>query len=197
MISCVAAMSHPYVAPPTRNSSVGERTASGIDAVEAKEVERVGNRSFSDGDIWTSGDDERAVQLLRQRRAEIDRFSSHRMTEDQPRRMQKVSTQREPHQLAASASAVSIITDDRMPDRGEVYSDLMRASRKEVSPKQISGIETREPCEIRPRRPSSTDDCHALSVSRIAGDRLFDGHPFFGDMTPGERGVSPNDLPRL
>src|SRR5690349_12540352 len=178
MTSCVASMSHPYVDPPTRNSSVGARVASGIDAVEAKELERVG---VSDGDIGTSGDDDRAMQLFRQRRAEIDRFSSHRMTEDQPRRVQKVSARREPHQLAAATTAVRVVAHDRMSDRGEMYSDLMRASRKEMSPKQIGGVEAREPSEVSPRRPSTTDDCHALSVSRIACNRLFDCDPLFGE----------------
>src|SRR5436190_2236112 len=77
MISCVASMSHPYVAPRTRNSSVGARVASGIDAVEAKELERV---DISDGNVRTSGDHERAMQLFRQGRAEIDGCSSHGMT---------------------------------------------------------------------------------------------------------------------
>ena len=93
------------------------------------------------------------------------------MTEDQPRRMQEMSTRSESHQLAPPAPAVRIVTNDRMPDRREMYPDLMCAPRKEMRPQQIRGVEAREPREICPRRPSGTDDCHALSVSRIASDR--------------------------
>ena len=101
------------------------------------------------------------------------------MTKDQPRRMQEVTARWKTHQLAPPASAVSIVPDDRMPDLREMNTDLMRASRIEMRPEQIGGIEAREPGQIRPGRPSSTDDCHALSVSRVAGDRTLDRNAFF------------------
>ena len=55
---------------------------------------------------------------------------------------------------------------------------------KQVRPQQIRGVEAREPGEIRPRRPSSTDDCHALSVSRIARDRPLDREPLLREVSP-------------
>jgi hypothetical protein len=89
--------------------------------------------------------------------------------------MEEVPAWWKSEQLASSAAAVRIVAHNRMSDRGEMYPDLMRASREEMCSQEIRGIEARKPREIRPRRPSSTDDCHPLSVSRIAGDRPLDG----------------------
>src|SRR5215213_9628673 len=119
------------------------------------------------------------------------------MTKDQPRRVQEMTTRRKPHQLATTATAVSIVSNDRMPDRGEMYSDLMRASREEMSAKQIGGVEARKPGEVCPGRPSCTDDCHALSVSRIPSDRFFDRHSVLRQMPPRQRRIPPRYLSRL
>ena len=59
-------------------------TVLGIDAVEAKEVERING---GERDVGAGGDHERVMQIVRQRRAQVDRFSRHRMTKDQPRRV--------------------------------------------------------------------------------------------------------------
>src|SRR5215217_350695 len=78
-----------------------------------------------------------------------------------------------------------------------MYSDLMRASRKKMSAEQIGGVEARKPGEVSPCRPSSTDDCHALSVSRIPRDWLFDRDSVVRQVAPRQRRIPPNDLPRL
>src|SRR5947208_12505497 len=84
-----------------------------------------------------------------------------------------------------------------MPDRGEMDTNLMCAPGVQVRAQQVSRIEARQPGEVRPRRPSSTDDRHALSVSRIASDRLVDGDAVFGDVAPRQRRVATYDTPRL
>src|SRR5215831_6287150 len=92
----------------------------------------------------------------------------------------------EPHELAATAPAVRIVPNDRMADRGEMYSDLVCAPGKQVRPQQVPGVEAREPREVRPRRPSATDDCHALSVSRISSDRPIDRDPLVSQVSPAQ-----------
>src|SRR6185437_6831431 len=98
-----------------------------------------------------------------------------RVAEDQPRCMQEVPARRKSHQLARPATAVGVVADHRMTDGGEMHADLVRTSRVEMRAQQIRGIEASKPCEISSCRPSATDDCHALSVSRIPGDRPLDG----------------------
>jgi len=82
--SCALMTLEPYKSRPTRKSSVGNVGASGICAVESKEVERVG---IDERHVWSSGCNERAMQLVRQRRAQIHRLPRNRVTEDQPGRM--------------------------------------------------------------------------------------------------------------
>ena len=55
-------------------------------------------------------------------------------------------------------------------------------------------VEAGEPHEVRPRRPSRTDDRHALSVSRIARDRLVHRDPVAVEVPPAQRGVPADDL---
>src|SRR2546430_2065178 len=119
------------------------------------------------------------------------------MPELQPGGGPEVATPGELAEPAPSASAVRIITHDRMPDRGEMDTNLMCAPSVQVRAQQVSRIEARQPGEVRPRRPSSTDDRHALSVSRIASDRLVDSDSVFGDVAPRQRRVATYDAPRL
>ena len=74
-----------------------------------------------------------------------------------------------------TASAVHVIPHHRMSHRREMYADLMRAPGVQVRAQQVDRLEPRQSHEIRLRRSSGSDDCHALSVSRIARDRLVDG----------------------
>src|SRR6185437_244313 len=196
MISWVSPMSQPYSDSPTRKSSVGEiesSTGSGIDAVEAKEVQRV---RVGDRDVGTGGGHERSVQILRQRRAKVDRVPSDRVAKHQPRRVQEVTARWQPHQPASPAPAVGVVAHDRMADRSEVHPDLVRAPGVQMRPREIGGVEACEPDEISPRRPSSTDDRHALSVSRISGNWSLDREPILPQMSPREDRVPPTDAPR-
>ena len=84
-----------------------------------------------------------------------------------------------------------------MSDRGEVHADLVCAPGVQVRPQQVSGIEARQPGEVRPRRPSSTDDRHARSVSRVTSDRLVDREAILTHVPPCERCIATNDAPRL
>ena len=126
--------------------------------------------------------------------AKLHRFPGHRMPEAQPRRMQEMSPRRERNQPPAAASAVGVVADDRMADRREMHADLMRAPGVQVRPQQVHGIEAREPHEVRSCRPSGTDDRHALSVSRVARDRLVDRDPVAVEVSPAQRRVPPDDL---
>ena len=119
------------------------------------------------------------------------------MTKDEPRRMQEVPARREPNQLAPAAASVRVVANDRVPDRSEMHSDLVGAPSVQVRAQQVRGVEAGQPIEIRPCRSSTIDDCHTLSVSRIAGDRLLDGQPVAADMSPGERSVAAGDRPAL
>src|SRR5205085_11161358 len=78
-----------------------------------------------------------------------------------------------------------------------MHANLMRAPGVEVRPQQIGGIEARQPGEVRPRRPSHTDDCHPLSVSRVTSDRLLDRDALLAQVPPGERRIATNDASRL
>src|ERR1700754_3898445 len=78
MISCAELMSHPYTPSPTRKSSVGDAAMSGVDVVESKEVQRVG---LVDRYGVAGGGDDRAVQLFRQGRTQIDQVTRDRMPE--------------------------------------------------------------------------------------------------------------------
>src|SRR6185437_184172 len=133
-ISRASRTSQPYSVVPTRNSSVGSVSNSGVDSVEAKELERVG---VGERDIGTGSRDERVVQLLRQRRSQIDQLPVSRVAEDQPGRVQEVAARWKSHQLARAAAAVRVVAHDRMSDRGEMHANLVRTSGEQVRTKQI------------------------------------------------------------
>src|SRR4051812_46132136 len=93
----------------------------------------------------------------------------------------------------STASTVHVIPHHRVSHRCEMYADLMRATGVEVRTQQVDRLEPRQSHEIRLRRSSCSDDCHALSVSRIAGQRLVDGETVDVDVPPRERGVAAHD----
>ncbi len=107
--------------------------------------------------------------------------------------MQKMAPYRKTNQPTPSASAVYVIANDWMADRGEMYPDLMRAPGVQLGAQQVHGIEARQPSEVSPGRPPSTDDCHALSVSRIPSYWSVDSDPVMGEMSPAQCGVSAGD----
>src|SRR6266567_6268077 len=78
-----------------------------------------------------------------------------------------------------------------------MHTNLVRASREEMRPQEIDGFEAREPGQICPCRPSTTDDRHARSVSWIAADRPLDRQAILSQVPPRQHGVPPGDLARL
>jgi hypothetical protein len=167
---------------------------SGVDAIEVKAIEWIWVCGYWAG---ARGGSECPAKLFRQRRSQINQLPGDRVAEDQPSRVQEVTSCRQVHQLATSATAISVVTNDRMADRRDVHPDLMRAPGMKVRPQKVDGVEAREPSEICPRRPSCRDDCHALSVSRIAGNWAVDRDPVLGEVTPGQRGIPADDLAGL
>ena len=138
---------------------------SGRVSIEVKMDQGIGVERWS---VGTGGNRQSLAKLFRQRRPEIDRGIRNRMPKDEPGRMQKVPARWKSDQLASSSTAVGVVADDRMADRRQVHPDLMCASRMEMRPQQVDGIEARKPSQICPSRPTSIDDCHARSVSRIS-----------------------------
>src|ERR1700712_2739609 len=101
--------------------------------------------------------------------------------------MEEMPVLRQLDEPPTTASTVHVIPHHRVSHRCEMYADLMRATGVEVRTQQVNRLEPGQSHEIRLRRSSGSDDCHALSVSRIAGDRLVDGQTVAGDVSPRER----------
>src|SRR5258706_13803606 len=64
-------------------------------------------------------------------------------------------------------------------------SDLVTPSGMEMVTKKCPRIEPSKAYEVGLGRPTLIDDCHALPVSRVAGDRLVDRESIGGEETPG------------
>jgi len=107
---------------------------SGVDAVEAKAIEWVW---VCGAWVGAGGDSESPAKLFRQRRAQIHQIPGDRVPENQPGRVQEMTSRRESQQLATSATAVSVVTNDRMADRRDVHSDLVRAPGVKVRPQKV------------------------------------------------------------
>ena len=118
------------------------------------------------------------------------------MREDQPRRVQKLSSRWKRHEPSGSAAAVRVVAHYRMADRREVDANLMRATRVQVRAQKIRRVEPSKPHEVRPRSSPSTDDCHTLSVSRVTSDRTVDCQTVLIEMPPREHRVSADDPSR-
>lgn len=118
------------------------------------------------------------------------------MREDQPRRVQELSTRWKRYQPPRPAPAVRIVPHYRMTDRREVDANLMRATRVQVCAQKIRRVEPGEPHEVSPCSSSSTDDCHALSVSRVTCDGTVDRQSILIEMSPGENRIPADDAPR-
>src|SRR6188768_1925017 len=107
--------------------------------------------------------------------------------------MQKMSLARQCDELTPATSAIRVVTHDGMTHGGKMYANLVCPAGVEMSAQEVHGVEPREPHEIRSRRSPCTDDCHALSVSRIPGDRLIHRKALVVQVAPGERGVAAHD----
>src|SRR5688572_33211701 len=106
------------------------------------------------------------------------------MNEREPRRMQKMPTGRKPGDSPSSTSAVGVVTDNRVSDRREMNANLVGPPCVQMSAQQVSRSKAGEPDKIRLRLPSATDDCHTLSVSRVARERFFDGKCVAVEVSP-------------
>ena len=136
---------------------------------------------------------QRASQILRQRRAEIERFGGHRVVEREPCRVEEVAFGRKSGHTTSSAAAIYVIAHDRMADRREMNADLVSPSGMEMGTKKIPRIEPSKACDVGLGRPTLNDDRHALPVSWIACYWLVDRERVRPQVTPDHHCVSPGD----
>ena len=108
------------------------------------------------------------MQIVWQRRAEFHVLARNRMVELKPCRVQEVPFWRKHRQASPAAAAVRVVTDNRVADRCEMHPDLVRSPSKKVRPQEIGAGEASKSEKIRACMLSCSDDCHTLSVSRIA-----------------------------
>src|SRR5947207_3029079 len=87
-------------------------------------------------------------------------------------------------QTTSSAPSIHVIAHDRMADRREMNADLVSPSGMEMGTKKVPRIEPSKAYDVGLGRPTLIDDCHALPVSWIAGDRLVDREGVRGQVTP-------------
>ena len=85
-----------------------------------------------------------------------------------PCSVQEVPFGRKPSQTSSATAAVCIVPDNRMSNRREMHPDLMRPTSVQMRTQKVSAGEARKPAEIRACVLPRTDDCHTLSVSRVA-----------------------------
>ena len=108
------------------------------------------------------------MEVVRQRRAKFHVLAGDRMVELKPCRVQEVPLWRKHRQAPPTAAAVRVVTNNRVADRSEVHPDLVRSPGEKVRPQEISTGEASKSEKIRACMLSCGDDCHSLSVSRIA-----------------------------
>src|SRR5215210_5965664 len=113
------------------------------------------------------------------------------MCELEPRRMQKMPTGWKPGDSPSSTAAVSVVTNNRVSDRREMNANLMGPPCVQMSAQQVSRTKAGQPDKVRLRLPSGTDDCHTLSVSRVAGDGLVHRKRVTREVTPDHHRVPP------
>src|SRR5438067_6347890 len=167
-------------------SSGGRATASLIKAKCHQWVDSCRESVFA-GDY-----SKRTLQVLGQRRPEIERLARHWVTECEPGRVEEVPLGRKSGQTTSSAPAIRVIAHDRMADRREMNADLVSPSGMEMGTKKVPRIEPSKACDVGLGRPTLIDDCHALPVSWIAGDRLVDRERIRRQVPPGHDRIAPD-----
>src|SRR5215217_2238010 len=75
-------------------------------------------------------------------------------------------------------------------------SNLMGSPRVQMRTQQVSRSKAGKTHEVRLCLPAVIDDCHALSVSRISRERLFDGEEVIIEMPPDHYCVASFHPPR-
>src|SRR5207247_1819625 len=93
----------------------------------------------------------------------------HRMDETEAPRVQRLTMERYP-----MTASVCGIADERMLERREVHSDLMRAARLEPAGKQRARSEAFAHLIMRNRGLARRDDGHRCALDRMAADRRID-----------------------
>src|SRR5258708_37640724 len=93
--------------------------------IESKVLERV---RASGPSVISGGDSQRLREVVGERRAKLELDPGHRMLETKPRRVQEVSTGRQPQQPPAPAASIRVVANDRMANRCEMGAKLMRSS---------------------------------------------------------------------
>src|SRR5207237_3673673 len=134
----------------------------------------------------------RAAQILRQRRAEIERLACHWVIERESGRVEEMALGRKSGHTTSSAPSIRVIAHDRMADRREMNADLVSPSGMEMGTKKVPRIEPSKAYGVGLGRPTLIDDCHALPVSWIAGDWLVDRDRILGKVTPHHDGITPD-----
>ncbi|MFL5489412.1 MAG: hypothetical protein ACJ8AJ_13120, partial [Gemmatimonadaceae bacterium] len=84
---------------------------------------------------------EGVAKVAGQRRPEIKRLACHRVTEREPGRVEEVSFGRKSGHTTSSASAISVVANDRMADRREMNADLVSPSGMEMRTKKVPRVE--------------------------------------------------------
>src|SRR5262245_25283252 len=103
-------------------------------AVEAENIERVRVR----GEFrHATQRRERSLEIVRQRRAQVEHRSRQRMTEAKPGCMEEVTLRRQRGQSPATPTSIGIVTYHRMPNRRDVNTDLVRASAVQVRAQEV------------------------------------------------------------
>ena len=103
------------------------------------------------------------------------------MHESQARRVQRLPCKRD-----GTAFSVCRVSDKRMPERGEMHSDLVSAPGLEPAGEQRCDAEAFDDFVMGSCRLSSDDDSHCRSPRRMPADRRID-HAAALDVTCRER----------
>src|SRR6266542_3302122 len=115
------------------------------------------------------------------------------MIENEPRRVQKMTPGLKPDDSSPSPAAINVVTHHRVPDRREMNANLMGSPGVQSRTQQVSRSKAGESDEVRPRLLATIDDCHTLSVSRVARNRLLHCHAVPIHVPPDHHGVPPAD----
>src|SRR5215831_4846415 len=98
-----------------------------------------------------------------------------RMDEREPRRVQSLARERRPSRSRA-APAVHRIAEERVPNRGKMHADLVRASRFELAAQKRRAVEMLDDADVRACGPAVRYDRHRRARDRVPADRCVDGH---------------------
>ena len=100
------------------------------------------------------------------------------MHEPEAPRVQRLARERErgrgQRQARLAPSAIRGVAEQRMPERGQVHADLVRAPGFEAALHERGGAEALEDVDVRARGLAGRDDGHLGALRRVASDRRVD-----------------------